>query len=270
MSSTKSSGRSSRSSMLEEGRSSGARSSTTSGAVSSSPSTRTTPVDPARRDRDHAGDGRLGADLGTERARRRGHRRGEPAHAPSGKPHEPSSPSPTSPILWWAMTNAVPGDRGPAHVPITPDTDSTPRSCGRLEVVLEEVGDAHGEQPGHVGDAPDAEARCSCHTSRAWSRASPGARLPSFGGIAVSSGPSTSASPWSHSSHGSYGVGVRGARTWRSRPGVAPDRRAAAASDHRGRARSRDPAGRPCSRGARAGGRAGWSAAAGSPRRRAS
>ena len=49
---------------------------------------------------------------------------------PSGKPHEPSSPSPTSPILWWAMTNAVPGDRGPAHVPITPETDSTPSICG--------------------------------------------------------------------------------------------------------------------------------------------
>ena len=53
-----------------------------------------------------------------------------PPIPPSGKPQVPSCPSPTSPILWWAMTYAVPAERGPAHVPITPLTDSTPFICG--------------------------------------------------------------------------------------------------------------------------------------------
>ena len=81
-----------------------------------------------------------------------------PPIPPSGNPHEPSSPSPTSPIWWWAITKAVPGDRGPAHVPITPDTESTPSTSRRLEEVVEQVGDAHREQPGDVGDAAHAEA----------------------------------------------------------------------------------------------------------------
>ena len=46
---------------------------------------------------------------------------------PSGNPHAPSWPSPTSPSLWCAITYAVPADRGPAHVPMTPLTESTPR-----------------------------------------------------------------------------------------------------------------------------------------------
>ena len=45
---------------------------------------------------------------------------------PSGKPHAPIFPSPTSPILWWAITYAVPAERGPAHVPMTPLTLRTP------------------------------------------------------------------------------------------------------------------------------------------------
>ena len=39
---------------------------------------------------------------------------------PSGKPQLPRCPSPTSPIEWWAITYAVPGESGPAQVPITP------------------------------------------------------------------------------------------------------------------------------------------------------
>ena len=46
---------------------------------------------------------------------------------PSGNPHAPSLPSPTSPILWCAMTYAVPWERGPAQVPMTPLTESAPR-----------------------------------------------------------------------------------------------------------------------------------------------
>ena len=80
-----------------------------------------------------------------------------PPIPPSGNPHEPSSPSPTSPIWWWAITKAVPGERGPAHVPITPDTESTPSTSRRLEEVVEEIGDAHREQAGDVGDAAHAE-----------------------------------------------------------------------------------------------------------------
>ena len=53
-----------------------------------------------------------------------------PPIPPRGKPHVPSSPSPTSPILWCAITYAVPAERGPAHVPMTPLTDRTPRIGG--------------------------------------------------------------------------------------------------------------------------------------------
>ena len=110
-------------------RSSGARSSTTSGAR-----------ELLAVDQGDAGDPPAGRrDLGDRRLRCGPRRRRTAAEAiawvrppmpPSGKPQEPSSPSPTSPILWWAMTNAVPGDRGPAHVPMTPETESTPRTCG--------------------------------------------------------------------------------------------------------------------------------------------
>ena len=61
---------------------------------------------------------------------------------PSGKPHEPSWPSPTSPILWCAITYAVPAERGPAHVPITPLTDEHALHLRRLEPLVEQVGDA--------------------------------------------------------------------------------------------------------------------------------
>ena len=85
------------------------------------------------------------------------------------------------------MTYAVPAERGPAHVPITPDTDSTPRMRVGVEVVLDQVGDAVGEQPGDVDAARDVDAaqraaaarpaaagRAAC-ASRAWAGSGPAA-----------------------------------------------------------------------------------------------
>jgi hypothetical protein len=40
---------------------------------------------------------------------------------PRGKPQV------VSPTWWWSITYAVPALRGPAQVPMTPETDSTPR-----------------------------------------------------------------------------------------------------------------------------------------------
>ena len=77
---------------------------------------------------------------------------------PRGKPHDASWPSPMSPILWCAITNAVPAERGPAHVPmIAADREHT-LHLRRLEVLVEEVGDARREEPGDVADRADVEA----------------------------------------------------------------------------------------------------------------
>ena len=46
---------------------------------------------------------------------------------PRAKPHAPVCPSTASPTWWCSMTYAVPALRGPAHMPMTPDTDRTPR-----------------------------------------------------------------------------------------------------------------------------------------------
>ena len=98
---------------------------TTTSAKSSSPSSRTTPVArpewiviPAHvrlRAHEHA--------VGLRRFRMAVVTLPMP---PSGNPHDPMGPSPTLPMLWCAITYAVPGDRGPAHVPMTPLTDKTP------------------------------------------------------------------------------------------------------------------------------------------------
>ena len=45
---------------------------------------------------------------------------------PRGNPQAPACP-PASPTWWCSITYAVPAERGPAHVPITPETDSRPR-----------------------------------------------------------------------------------------------------------------------------------------------
>ena len=44
---------------------------------------------------------------------------------PRGKPQAPAAPS-VSPMWWCSITYAVPAERGPAQVPITPETDSRP------------------------------------------------------------------------------------------------------------------------------------------------
>ncbi len=53
-----------------------------------------------------------------------------PPMPPSGYPQLPSWPSPTSPMEWWAITYAVPGSHGPAHVPMMPLTAISPLTCG--------------------------------------------------------------------------------------------------------------------------------------------
>src|SRR3954447_21881769 len=75
-------------------------------------------------------DGRLRADLHAERAGGAGHGGGEPAHAALGEPPRPQLAVAPSATLWCAITKAVPGERGPAHVPITPETDKTPCISG--------------------------------------------------------------------------------------------------------------------------------------------
>ena len=118
---------------------------------------------------------------------------------PAGNPHEPSWPSPTSPIWWWAITNAVPGDRGPAHVPITPDTESTPSICGDSKKSSSRSATLI-ENSRVTSATPRTPRPLSFHASCACSSRSFGRVLPSRGGTAVSSGPRTSASPCSHSS----------------------------------------------------------------------
>ena len=50
------------------------------------------------------------------------------ARAPDTAPIPPrGNPQADSPMWWCSITYAVPADRGPAHVPITPETDSRPR-----------------------------------------------------------------------------------------------------------------------------------------------
>ena len=123
-----------------------------------------------------------------------------PPIPPSGNPHEPSSPSPTSPILWWAITNAVPGERGPAHVPITPDTESTPSTSGDSKKSSRRSATLI-ENRRVTSATPRTPSPFICQANRAWPSRSAGRVLPSRGGTAVSSGASTSANPWSQSSH---------------------------------------------------------------------
>ena len=103
---------------------------TTTGAVISSPDASTTPVDPAAVGRDLLDARRTcGSRAPKDSAARRIAAETAPI-PPSGKPQEPSWPSPTSPIEWCAMTYAVPGSYGPAQVPMTPLTASAPLICG--------------------------------------------------------------------------------------------------------------------------------------------
>ena len=167
------------------------------------------------------------------------------AHAAFGEaPRARAAPSPTSPILWCAITYAVPGERGPAHVPITPADRQHAAHLRRLEVLVEQVGDAHREQPGHVArrrHAEPARAPGAGEPGRARSR---GRCEPSLGGT------------WRAAARARRrGRGAtrpsarsrrrRAPRTSRSaRAGAGDRRRAAAGSGRRGRARSSRAAGR--------------------------
>ena len=54
-----------------------------------------------------------------------------PPIPPRGNPQAPACPS-TPPMWWCSITYAVPAERGPAQVPMTPDTESRP-SMASLE-----------------------------------------------------------------------------------------------------------------------------------------
>ncbi len=121
---------------------------------------------------------------------------------PCWKPQLPRWPSPTSPIEWWSITYAVPGSSGPAHVPITPLTASialiasdSNQSFNRsvMLMVNRRVTSA----------TPRTPSLRIFHAAFALSIRSPTASEPAFGGTCSSSGPRTSATPFSQSSHSS-------------------------------------------------------------------
>ena len=123
-----------------------------------------------------------------------------PPIPPSGNPHCPSWPSPTSPMWWCAITYAVPGERGPAHVPITPLTDSTPcisgdskKSSSRSAMLI--VNSRVASATARVSSRRRDHASCS------WSTRSAGRCDPRRGGTADSNGPNTEARPSNHASH---------------------------------------------------------------------
>ena len=213
---------------------------------------------------------------GVRRAPRR--RTGEPPRAarrtprpclPPGTPTRPSRPpSPTSPTLWCTVTYAVPGERGPAQVPITPLTARTPLSCGlskwssRRSAMLEV--NSRVRSPA-IADVDPAAAATRDGTGRAGRRA-------------ASSPPS--AAPGTAAGRGGR-PGRRARRPtppWRPRPAaenfeislwrshrIVGELQVAAVGVGREVRALRDG---PCSRGAPAPARGGWSAASGSPRTR--
>ena len=123
---------------------------------------------------------------------------------PSGKPHEPSWPSPTSPILWCAITYAVPAERGPG--PRADDAAHREHALHlrRREVLVEQVGDAHREQAGDVGDAVARRARAAATRAEPGRRGRRACASRRVAGSSSSNGPSTSARLPSHASHRSY------------------------------------------------------------------
>ena len=101
---------------------------------------------------------------------------------PRGKPHAAAWPS-ISPMWWCSITYAVPALRGPAQVPITPETLQHAAHRVGLEPVLDQVGDARGEQPGQVERGPHVDLAQRAAAAPAWPSRSPGRLEPSFGGI---------------------------------------------------------------------------------------
>jgi hypothetical protein len=119
---------------------------------------------------------------------------------PCWKPHDPRWPSPTSPIEWCSITYAVPGSSGPAQVPITPFTVSialiASDSNQSLSRSLTDIVNRRVTSP-----TPRSPSLRVLQAVRSVSSRSPGFSEPTCGGTCSSSGPSTSETPFSHSSH---------------------------------------------------------------------
>ena len=141
----------------------------------------------------------------TSRARR--HR---VATAPMPPPEAPRAEVPVADVADRVVHHHVGGARlvGPAHVPIRPFTAitvfiwSVSNQRSRMSV------DRHRQQARDVGDPAHRRACGSRHASWSCSCRSPTAIDPTCGGVCISSGPSTSASPPIHASHCGERVGV--------------------------------------------------------------
>ncbi len=102
--------------------------------------------------------------------------------------------------MWWcAITYAVPGVRGPAHEPMTADTESTPRIASDSKV--SSMRSAALLVSRRVrSTALRSSTSLSLRSSQAWRARSAGLREPTFGGISLMSGPRTLPRPSIHAS----------------------------------------------------------------------
>ncbi len=234
----------------------------TVGAVSSSPRLEDDARSPRRPSCVIRATGGVGADLRAEgpRRRRRAPRSRRPCRR-AGSPTHPIWPSPTSPILWCAITYAVPAERGPGpradhaadreHALHRRRTRSTRRRRSAMLIVNSRV---------DVDRLPRVEAAQLAQQQRlvrARSRRLAASRP--WAGSSSSSGPSTSPSSSSHASQTFDRVGVLGGelrdllvparagragscRYWPSRRGrevgALRDRRGSRAGRARGRGRA--------------------------------
>ena len=116
-----------------------------------------------------------------------------PPMPPRGKPQAPDAPS-VSPMWWCSITYAVPAERGPAQVPITPETDSKP-SIASLSKYPSSRSAMLPVSSRVTSTAPRSSIPRRLPSSRACRSRSCGRRDPSRGGIWCSSGPSTRPMP---------------------------------------------------------------------------
>ena len=114
-----------------------------------------------------------------------------PPMPPRGKPHSPVWPSPLMSPMWWcSITYAVPAERGPAQVPMTPETDSTPlmasdsKASSTRSAMLDVISRV-------MSTALRASTSLSRRSSRACRARSAGRREPTLGGMSPSRGPRT-------------------------------------------------------------------------------
>ncbi len=106
------------------------------------------------------------------------------------------------------MTYAVPCERGPAQVPMTPLTESAPRIASDSNSSSSRSAMLDVKRRVMFAVARTSHDR-ACHASFACSKRSPGWWEPSRGGVSVSSGERTSAMLPSHASHRSYASASR-------------------------------------------------------------